>query len=138
MRITFFTIFVLLSSVSYSQKTIHGLPSFEKELVVSDLMIINIPNHMDGRFEQSMEIDELKSFITYHSNHKFELTIHIAGGASKFCLGYSEYLSKDLRCLLKLKNVEVIGNGNKSPIFLDKDSDLYFVLNSRIELRVVE
>lgn len=107
-----------------------------KELHEGDLIIINIPTHVDGRFEQSVELTELKKFFKAHSGANFILYMHIFGGSTEYCQDYSEFLSKDLRGQLNCENVTIEGKGSAAPLFRDKESPLYISLNSRIEILV--
>lgn len=136
MRILIFIIFTFLIASCYSQNVSFGIPSIEKELQTGELIILNVPNHVDGRFKASVELDNLRAFLQLHSKLTFVLTIHIFGGNSEFCLDYSKFLSRDLKRLLNCNNVVIEGKGNGVPLLLDKKSPRYFNINSRIELVV--
>ena len=134
MRVLIFIASIFFVTASYAQNINYGLPSIERELDLGDRIIINVPNQVDGRFKNSTELDDLKTFLQFHSELTFNLSVHIFGGNSKLCVAYSRFLSKNLEKLLNCGNVTIESRGNKDPLFLDENSVRYFTLNSRIEI----
>lgn len=138
MKTLIFITSIFFVTICYTQNINYGLPSVKKELYTGDLIIVNIPVHVDGRFKRSIELDDLRAFLQFHSEVTFTLSVHIFGGSPEFCLGYSEFLSNDLEKQLNCKNVTIEGKGNEYPLFLDENSVRYFILNSRVEIIIKE
>lgn len=136
MRTSIFIMFTFLLTSCYAQNVSFGIPTTEIELQTDELIIINIPSHVDGRFKKSIELDNLRAFLQLYSELNFVLTIHFFGGNSEFCLDYSNFLSRDLKGHLNCENVIIEGKGDEVPLLLDKKSPRYFSINSRIELIV--
>lgn len=137
-KLLMYVLLTLLPLVGYAQSVSYGLPILENELHEGDLIILNIPPHIDGRIKLSRELDKLKLFVEHHEGKIFSLEVYIFGGTSKFCLAHSKFLSRSLSKRLNVGNVKFTGRGDERPILDSKSSPMYFSMNTRIELTVID
>lgn len=131
-----FLILTFLSSFSFAQKIYFGLPRSGTQLLIQDVVLINIPNHIDGRFMASNELDSLKNFIHSYKSLDFRLSVHVSKGSSQYCLDYSIFLARQLENFLDSDNLLIEGKGKSVPLCSNKESHLFSLIDSRIEILV--
>ncbi len=138
-----FLILIALFSITisaYSQYVYLGYPLSSETIKQGDLIIINIPEHIDGKFNNSKELERLIKFVNKSYVFFYNIEINTFYGTSYFSLEYSKSLSVDLEYIFKEKckksKYKIKSNGAKNPIVVDKDSPYYKTINTRIEILI--
>jgi len=133
-------IFLFTKLHLYSQNIYYGYPVNKNNLKTGDIIIINVPENINGRFTKSVELDKLVEFLYSKPNLNFKIELNIFYGSSMLNMDYSEHLSDNLKEVLEMKtelnNCQFKFNGSKNPIFLDKKSLNYKLFNTRIEILI--
>jgi hypothetical protein len=140
-KVFFILLFFLLSVVSYSQNVYYGYPLLDEDLSKGDRVILNVPDNVDGRFIQSLKLNNLIKFINKYNNIELKVEINVFYGSSEFSSAYSKKLCEDLQKILSKEceemNYRVVSNGRNNPIFFNKsDPVIYEKINTRIEIKV--
>jgi len=116
-----------------------GFPSESKNLKKGDIIILNIPRNIDGRFLYSDELNSLISFINNNDN-SIKIEIYVFFLKENSCMLYSDLLCKSLVKELLEKSIkrtyEVISKGNTKPLFCNFESEEYKRINTRIEILI--
>lgn len=137
-RFLFFFGFFIVALTSCSQNVYYGYPSSELKIKHKDVVVVNIPNHVNGQFKESESLDKLVDFID--SNLIFNITIELNYfcGQEEYCLRYTKLLADDLTILLQERckdaKLSIVSNGRNNPILPDKTSAKYQEYNTRLEI----
>lgn len=116
-----------------------GYPNKGMTLVKGDIIVLNLPRNIDGRFIKSEELGQLTSFLNSNVFDSIRIQINVCWGSNTFNNEYSEALKKDLIKIfseeISEKKYNIVSNGCECPIFDNKDSiELFRFINSRLEL----
>src|SRR5688572_26701179 len=141
MRITIFLlIFLSAINIACAQSIFYGLPKHNKELKKGDLVILNLPHHLHGKFEDEGEIDSLISFVKNNLNVQLRIQINVFLDSQDYDQNLSDRLKKSLLGILQTRcenvNYYVIALGRTNPIFLNAESRLFSKMNTRLEIAV--
>ena len=131
--------------ISFSQTIWFGYPPLNK-IKIGAKIIINIPNHLDGKFifgDSEEQLNALTTFLNTNSDFYFDIEINIFYGADNYCYAYGNLLCKNLEKVLLEKcnqnNYQLIVNGNSNPIYCNKEDRInYFQYNNRLEIIVTK
>jgi transcriptional regulator with XRE-family HTH domain len=125
----------------FSQFVYYGIPT-QNNFSDGDKIIMNVPPHIDGRFEQSYQLEELIQLLNSSPNYIFEIEINDFRGTEELCQKYSEALSRSLDGVFKVKskylNYQLFANGSTKPIFYSENKIEFFMLNRRLEIIIKE
>jgi hypothetical protein len=143
----FLLIFVFWGIHVHSQNVYFGYPPNIVALKKGDIVILNIPEYTDCRFNNLEEFDNLIKLLKVNESNKLRIEINVIYGDSVMSDGTSRLLCKDFKKILELKttlkNYLIVSNGNKNPIFSRKDDItdrrmyiMYIKYNSRLEITV--
>jgi hypothetical protein len=140
-HIIIFLVLITLTLKLYSQKVYYGYPSNYYELNKGDVIITIIPRHLDGRFIETEDFDNLINLLKIDTSIVFKIEINFFFFSDEnYNLAYSGHLCNNLKEIIKLNtsvtNYNVINNGSSNPIFCNKDGLLYNLLNTRIEITI--
>jgi len=140
MKFYLIILILVLNLSSFSQYVYFGYSETDSKLQSKDIIIVNIPLHMNGRFHESDAIYNLIDFLNKDTTFNFRIEINLFWGSSEFNLDYTKDLSINLDAILKKEvnktNYEIYYIGSENPIFLDKKSTNYKMLNTRIEILI--
>ncbi len=131
--------FFFLSAYTYSQNIYYGYPENTDALKKGDIIILNIPEHINGRYNKSKELDRLINFLCLNKHNIYKIEINLFWGTAELNVNYTKSLCNNLKELLdekSIKNYKIKFNGNSKPIFLDKSSKSYKLYNTRLEIIV--
>ena len=124
----------------HAQSVYFGYPGEGVKLDSGDLIIVNIPNSTDGRFNESDELNKLVEFLQSNVETHYKIEINTFYGTAELSLKYSQRLKIDLDKLLMQRceecSCEIVPKGKRNPIFLNKDSPNYRQINSRLDLSI--
>jgi hypothetical protein len=139
--IAFVFLAMFLSSFS-GYRTVHfGLPENQAILKKNDLIIMNIPNNINGRFVASSELSSLISFINKIPN-EVEIRINVFYLEKSHCKKYSDFLASNLQEIfsdsIDKKNYLILSYGATDPFFCDTTTFDYKTINTRIDLIIGE
>lgn len=126
------------SLIFNAQNVFYGYPSDDVELKGGDKIIVSIPDHWDGRFNNSKDLDELITYVCL-SDLTFKIKVIVFRGTDEFSFAYSENLSHNLDKLLADKcsksMYQIVPIGKTEPLYYDKsDIEKYYKYNTRIEI----
>jgi hypothetical protein len=138
MKTLFISIIIfLIASNLHSQDVYFGYSS-DSTLKKGDIIIINVPDNIDGRFNRIEDFDKLINLISSNPSKYFRIEINIFLGSSDFSFDYSMSLCNDLMKIINrkisLNNYDFKNNGRSNPIFLNKDDPKFRIYNTRIEI----
>ncbi len=124
----------------YSQNIHFGYPVSMEKIKKNDKIILNIPNHVDGRFLPEGGINKLIELLNMDSTFFFRIEIHYFYGSKEFAEDYSKYISNRLKVYLEssctYSNYELFGYGRFFPVFLNQHAVGYGEMNTRMEVLV--
>lgn len=123
-----------------AQSIYYGYPSDDVELRAGDKIIVSIPSHIDGRFNDSKDLEKLLNYIC-DSKPVLKVNVMFFWGSKEFSFDYSKSLCRALSKRLSAKCSEAkhqfVPMGNTEPIYPDKsDISKYCRYNNRIEIIV--
>lgn len=130
-----------INLISYSQEVYFGYTNSNTLLKSGDRLIINLPEHQDGRFVNIQDFDNLIKLMESNQGLKFKVELNWFYAQDSDNLMYTQSLSKSLSKIIayksNLQNYEIEPNGSNTPIFLNKESVIYKEINTRIEIVVI-
>jgi hypothetical protein len=140
MKKVFFLFVIFINSYFlFSQNIYYGYPSSSIELSKGDVIILNLPEHIDGRFKDSKELDDLIKLVNDNNNLFFRIEINIFWGSKEYSNDYSNILCNNLKKILNINctsnNYEIISNGANKPLIKDEnDKEKYIKMNTRMDI----
>lgn len=124
----------------HSQIVYFGHCIIDSTLKEGDVIILNIPRNIDGKFIHTEDLFPITELLNRHPHDTIVIGINTYYGSSEMSLGYSKALARNMAEIFNLKkapsNYHIISEGSSKPIFLNKHHPLYKKLNSRIEIRI--
>jgi len=133
-------VFALLKGHLYSQQVYFGYPQFSDPLDQGVVILVNLPENIDGRFIRIEDLDPLVELLKRDSTLRWTIRINIVLGDEKLSLIQSQSLSQNLTKILVHRkvcgNYQVVGEGRNKPILTDATDPRYRRLNSRLEIEL--
>jgi hypothetical protein len=133
-------LFLLLININYllAQNLYFGNNFAKNHYQNKDRLIMNIPSHTDGRFNDYDSFNKLIKFINKNPNLLIKIEIHFYYGTEEFAMRYSEGLVCSMKKIFSIKcrynNYEILAKGKTNPIFLNQDTENYREINTRMEV----
>ncbi len=132
-------IYMSFSLTINAQNVFYGYPSDDVKLGEEDKIIVSIPDHWDGKFNNTKDLEELLNYIC-SSDLTLKIKVIVFRGAKDFSIAYSEALCSDLkkrlfdRCCNK-DGCQIVPIGKAEPLYHDKSNiGKYYKHNTRIEI----
>lgn len=130
--------FILFLPLNTNAYVFYGLPSSDAKINKGDIIILNIPININGRFVETAELNDLITFINLKDTLQFRIEINYFHSSSEFNKDYSQKLKQNLQKILDknccTKNYSVKAYGENNLIFIDEDSEQYRFFNTRLEI----
>ncbi|HEY5746067.1 MAG TPA: hypothetical protein VIU12_08330 [Chryseolinea sp.] len=132
--------FATVPSTVFSQSIYFGYPGEGQKLKKGDLIILNVPKNLHGRFEETEQITSLVKFIDSNSSVEIKIALNVFLESAEYDKDLSESLAESLQKILdkqcKKMTYSLIAEGRSNPLFLSKESPLFRKMNTRMEILI--
>ena len=132
----------------FAQRVIFGLPADTSKIRAGDVIIINTPPHISGKFYNSEELDTFVSFID-SLNYEMDIYVNEYFLPDDRNIIYSEITCKHLNEILanqiKDKKYSIYSSAKQVPLYSDDFLSKFFstisdttyqIINTRIEIHI--
>lgn len=123
---------------AFSQNVYYGYPSNSTMPKKGDVIILNIPEYTDCRFNKIEDFDNLVKLLKIYKNNNLRIEINFFYGDSLSNKSLSELLCDNFKKVLismtKMHNYQIVNNSDRNPIFSRREDICYRMYNTRIDI----